>query len=54
MKNLMSVKEVAKKLGLTKQAINIHIQAGRLKAEKVGNFWVVEKRNFDKFVKSRK
>lgn len=54
MKNLLSVKEVAKKMGLTKQAINIHIQAGRLKAEKVGNFWVIERKHLDKFLKSRK
>ncbi|HMN48731.1 MAG TPA: helix-turn-helix domain-containing protein [Ignavibacteriaceae bacterium] len=54
MKNLLSVKEVAKKMKLTKQAINIHIQAGRLKAEKVGNFWVIERKNLDKFLKSRK
>ena len=54
MKNLLSVKEVAKKLGVTKQAINIHIQAGKLKAEKVGNFWVIERKHLEKFIKSRK
>ncbi len=54
MKNLLSVKEVAKKLGLTKQAINIHIQAGKLKAEKVGTFWVIERKHLEKFIKSRK
>lgn len=40
---MKSVTEVAKELGITRQAVLLRIQKGQIKAVKVGSTWVVVK-----------
>lgn len=43
MKKLISVQEAAKLLGISKVAVIKQIRAGKLKAEKVGNAFVIDR-----------
>lgn len=43
MEKLLSVKEVAKLLGISKVAVIKQINAGKIKAEKVGNSFVIDR-----------
>lgn len=45
MKGYMSVKEAAAALGVNRQRVCQLIDAGVLKADKVGSYWVVEERS---------
>ena len=44
-KGYMSVKEAAAALGVTRGRVNQMIDAGILKADKVGAYWVVDERS---------
>lgn len=46
MKKLISVQEAAKILGMSKVAVIKQIRAGKIKAEKVGNAFVIDRDEF--------
>ncbi|MCJ7554206.1 MAG: helix-turn-helix domain-containing protein [Ignavibacteriaceae bacterium] len=54
MQKLLSAQQVAKKLRKSKQQVNNDIQAGKLKAQKVGNFWVIAQTDLDKFIQAKR
>jgi excisionase family DNA binding protein len=54
MKKLLSAMEAAKMLGKSKQQINNDIHNGKLKAQKVGNFWVIDRNDLKKFMRASK
>lgn len=54
MQKLLSAQQVAKKLRKSKQQVNNDIQSGKLKAQKVGNFWVIAQTDLDKFIQVKR
>lgn len=52
MKNLISSKEAAEKLGLSLRRVQALITAGRLPAQKIGNSYVVNEKDLE-LVKER-
>ncbi|HLM60139.1 MAG TPA: helix-turn-helix domain-containing protein [Pyrinomonadaceae bacterium] len=52
MKNLISSKEAAEKLGLSLRRVQALITSGRLPAQKIGNSYVVNEKDLE-FVKER-
>jgi excisionase family DNA binding protein len=53
MKDLISSKEAAEKLGLSLRRVQALITAGRLPAQKIGNSYVVDEKDLE-LVKERK
>jgi len=53
MSNYLSVKEVAKILGCTRQEVVRRIWRGFIKAEKVGSFYIISKTEIMKVKKER-
>lgn len=51
--NRLTAKEAATQLGVTKRRVIALIEAGRLKAEKLGNLYIIKPSDLDK-VKDRK
>ena len=52
-KKYLSVKDIADKFGVTDEWIRDLIQAGRIKATKIGR-WRVRPEDLEKFIKSRR
>lgn len=52
MKNLISSKEAAEKLGLSLRRVQALITSGRLPAQKIGNSYVVNEKDLE-FVRER-
>ncbi len=53
-KDFLSVKEVAKRLGLKEETIRTYIREGSLNAYRFGNVLRVRVDDFEKFVEERK
>ena len=55
-KDFLSVTEVARKIGLSRQRILaiIHDGAGRLNAEKIGGVWIIPAGDVERFIESRR
>jgi excisionase family DNA binding protein len=55
-KDFLSVTEVARKIGLSRQRILaiIHDGSGRLNAEKIGGVWIIPAGDVEKFIERRK
>ena len=55
-KDFLSVTEVARKIGLSRQRILaiIHDGSGRLNAEKIGGVWIIPAEDVEKFIESRR
>ena len=49
----LTVKDIAKKFGVTEEWIRDLIQAGKIKATKIGR-WKVKPEDLEKFIKSRR
>ncbi len=49
-KPLKKVKEIAKITGLDRRTIIRHINAGLLKANKIGKSWMVSQENLEKYL----
>jgi excisionase family DNA binding protein len=52
-KKYLSVKDIAKKFGVTDEWIRDLIQAGKIRATKIGS-WRVKPEDLEKFIKSRR
>jgi excisionase family DNA binding protein len=52
-KNYLSVKDISKKFGVTEEWIRDLIQAGKIKATKIGH-WKIKPADLEKFIKSRR
>ena len=52
-KKYLTVKDVAKKFGVTEEWIRDLIQDGRIKATKIGH-WRINPKDLEKFIKSRR
>ena len=50
---LISLQEAAEYAGLTKASLNDYIKRGRLKAKKIGRFWVTTRAAVDEYLQSR-
>jgi excisionase family DNA binding protein len=51
---LISLQEAAEYAGLTKDSLHDYIKRGRLKARKIGRFWVTTRAAIDEYLASRK
>jgi excisionase family DNA binding protein len=52
-KKHLTVKDIAKKFGVTEEWIRDLIQAGKIKATKIGR-WRVDPKDLEKFIESRR
>jgi excisionase family DNA binding protein len=50
---LISLQEAAEYAGLTKDSLQGYIKRSRLKAKKIGNFWVTTRAAVDEYLASR-
>ena len=50
---LISLAEAAKYAGLTRISLNDYIRRGRLKALRIGNYWVTTRAAVDEYLSSR-
>ena len=50
---LISLQEAAKYAGLTKSTIHNYAKQGRLRAKKIGSFWVTTRAAVDEYMQSR-
>ena len=51
--DLISLQEAAKYAGLTKGTLHSYAKSGRLKAKKIGSFWVTTRAAVDAYLQSR-
>lgn len=54
MKEFFSVQEIAKLLNLSRSTILYYINAGKLKAVRVGKVYVISRENFGNFLKEHR
>lgn len=51
---MLTVREVAKRLGITRHAVRYHINRGHLKASRFGKHtWAIDEKDFSEFNKRR-
>jgi excisionase family DNA binding protein len=53
-KEFLSVRDIAKMLGVTVDTIQAYIRRGELTAIKIGNKYVVERKEFERFLQERR
>jgi excisionase family DNA binding protein len=51
---IYAVSEVAKKLNITRQGVQWLITHGKLKAQKISSYYIIQDRDFQAYLKSKK
>lgn len=54
MSDLMSVSQVASEAGVTDRAVRFAIETGKLKAARAGEYWVVNRSDFEAWNNARR